>query len=423
MAKPRGNCLVAQSGGPTAVINSSAAGVIQEALKQKLGRVFAARNGILGVLREELFDAGAEGAAAIEALRRAPSAALGSCRFKIKSLEESRAHYDRILEVFNAHDIRYFFYIGGNDSMDTADKLAQLARQVNYELIVMGVPKTIDNDLAHTDHCPGYGSVAKYMATTAMEAGLDTEALYTADTCTVMETMGRNAGWIAAATGVAHRTEQDAPHLVYLPEVPFSIEKFVADVKDCLRRIGRCFIVAAEGIADASGQYIADQGASAFGKDAFGHTQLGGVGDVLKTIVEQQVRAKCRSVRPSTAQRVAEHFASKTDSDEAYLVGKKAVQLAAAGTSGYMVTLIRKSSSPYRCTTGMIELAQVANADRKVPRDWINDAGNHITPELRDYIIPLMRGEVKTQIGRDGLPVYVRLQRRLLEKNTPEYKA
>ncbi len=419
----KGNALVAQSGGPTAVINSSACGVIQEALAQRnIGTVFAGLNGILGVLHEELFDAGAEGAEAIDALRRCPASALGSCRYKLKSLDESRAHYDRILEVFKAHDIRYFFYIGGNDSMDTADKLGKLAGETDYDLIVMGVPKTIDNDLDFTDHCPGYGSVAKYVATAAMEAGKDTEALYTSDTCTVLETMGRNAGWIAAAAGVAHRCEEDAPHLVYLPEGPFDADRFVADVKECLSRIGRCFIVASEGLADAGGNYIADQGSSAFGKDSFGHTQLGGVAEALKGIVQEQVGVKCRYIKPGTSQRTAEHFASKTDADEAYMAGRKAVQHAAEGTSGYMVTLVRESNSPYKCTTGLARLGKVANAAKQVPREWINEAGNHITPELCAYIIPLMQGEVAVDMAADGLPDYVRLKRKLVEKKTPEYE-
>jgi len=255
-----------------------------------------------------------------------------------------------------------------------------------------------------------------------MEAGKDTEALYTSDTCTVLETMGRNAGWIAAAAGVAHRCEEDAPHLVYMPEVPFDADRFVADVKECVSRIGRCFIVGSEGLADAGGNYIADQGSSAFGKDAFGHTQLGGVAEALKGIVQEQVGVKCRYIKPGTSQRTAEHFASQTDSDEAYTAGRKAVQHAAEGTTGYMVTFVRESNSPYKCTTGLARLGEVANAAKKVPREWINEAGNHITPELRDYIVPLMQGEVAVDIAADGLPDYVRLKRKLVQKKTPEYK-
>ncbi len=418
MGELKGNGVVAQSGGPTAVINASACGIIQEAEKHDcIERIYGARNGILGILHEELLDIGKEKPETIEGLKWTPAAALGSCRYKLKSLEESRADYERILEVFRAHNIRYFFYAGGNDSMDTADKVNKLAAEEGYELRVMGIPKTIDNDLACTDHCPGYGSVAKFVATTAMEAGRDTEALYTSDTATVMETMGRNAGWIAASTGVAHRSPEDAPHLIYLPEVPFSIERFVQDVKDVIAQIGRCFIVAGEGLVDASGKYITEQ-AGGFGVDAFGHKQLGGIAETLKSIVETEVGVKCRYIKLSTAQRNAMHFASLTDRDEAYLAGAEAVRQAVAGTSSKMVTLVRESSSPYECTTGLAELLDVANGEKILPREFINEAGNHITEAMKDYVIPLMQGEVPVEIGADGLPVYSRLEAYLLPKLT-----
>jgi len=419
MAELKGNCIVAQSGGPTTVINSSLCGVAEEAKKHKcIKGIYAALNGILGVLREEIFDLRKEKASTIKALRQTPAAAAGSCRYKLKSLEENQEDYDRILEVFEAHDIRYFFYAGGNDSMDTAAKLKTLAEKTGYELRVMGVPKTIDNDLAYTDHCPGYGSVAKYIATTTMEAGRDTEALYTTDTCTALETMGRNAGWIAAAAGMARRTEEDAPHLVYVPEVVFDVDKFVADVKKVLAKFGRCFIAASEGIKDADGNYIAEIGGS-FGKDSFGHRQLGGVADALRQIVEERVGVKCRSNKLGTCQRNAMHFASKTDSDEAYLVGQQAVRLAVQGTSGYMVALVRKSESPYRCTTGLAPLQKVANGEKPVPRSWINREGNHITDRMRRYIAPLIRGEVPIKVGRDGLPVFMRFEKHFLPKLCP----
>jgi len=285
----KANAIVAQSGGPTAVINSSACGVIQTAMKSdKIERVIGATNGILGVLREDLFDISAEKPETIEALKRTPAAAIGSCRYKLKSLDESRSDYERILDVFKAHNIHYFFYCGGNDSMDTADKVNKLAAETGYELVCMGVPKTIDNDLACTDHCPGYGSVAKYVATCAMSAGKDTEALYTTDTCTILEVMGRNAGWIAAATGLARRVAEDAPHLIYMPEAAFSFDKLVADVKEVYREFGRVFIVAGEGLKDADGNYItADSGA--FSRDSFGHVQLGGVAEMLKAVIEKEV--------------------------------------------------------------------------------------------------------------------------------------
>jgi len=416
-----GNAVIAQSGGPTTVINASAAGAIQAALDSAdIPRVFGAVNGILGILKEELFDLGQEDPADIEGLRRTPAAALGSCRYKLRSIEQSRADYERILEVFLAHNIRYFFYIGGNDSMDTADKLGRLARQTNYELRVMGIPKTIDNDLAETDHCPGYGSVAKFMATEVMEAGRDTEALYTTDTATVMETMGRNTGWIAAATGLAQRSPEDAPHLLYVPEIPFSLDGFVEDCKEVLGRLGRVFIAAAEGLVDENGEYITAQ-AGSFATDAFGHRQLGGVAEFLKAVVEDKVGVKCRYNKLGTCQRNAMHFASKTDSDEAYLVGRAAVELALGGTSGKMVTLVRESNDPYRVSTGVAALETVANGEQKLPRRYMNDRGNHITEDMRTYATPLLQGEVPVEIGADGLPVYVRLKRTPIEKKVPPY--
>jgi 6-phosphofructokinase len=413
-----GNAAVAQSGGPTAVINASAAGVIQAALASgDIPRVLGAHNGILGVLREQLFDLGQEAPADIEGLRRTPSAALGSCRYKLRSLKDSRADYERLLEVFRAHDVRYSFYLGGNDSMDTADKLGILAAETGYELRVMGIPKTIDNDLVETDHCPGYGSVVKYLAATVMEAGRDTEAMYTADTATVLETMGRNTGWIAAGTGLAQRTPEDAPHLIYVPEIPFSVDRFVADCHAVLQRLGRLFIVAAEGLKDEKGRYVATE-AGAFATDAFGHRQLGGVAEFLKTVVEEKVGVKCRWNKLGTCQRNALHFASKTDADEAYLVGQAAVRQALQGTTGKMVTLVRSSDSSYRITTGLANLAVVANGERPLPRPYMNDAGTHITEGMRRYAQPLIQGEVPIEVGADGLPVYVRLKKRFVEPKT-----
>ena len=410
------NAILAQSGGPTAVINSSACGVIQEAKKSgKIGAVYGAINGIIGVLKEDLFDLSAEKGKIIEALKQTPAAAMGSCRYKLKSLEQSKADFQRVIDVFKAHNIHYFFYAGGNDSMDTADKLSKMAAELKYDLIVMGVPKTIDNDLAITDHCPGFGSVAKYVATTVMEAGKDTDALYSSDTATVVETMGRNAGWIAAAAGCAARSPEDAPHLVYMPEAPLSLRKFEADVRGVLERLGRCVIAVSEGVKDEKGNHISEVG-GAFAKDAFGHAQLGGAGDALASFVENTIKVKCRRARPGTAQREAMHFASLTDVNEAYMVGQKAVQHAVAGTSGFMVTLVRESTKPYRCTTGMAKLSDIANGEKLVPREWINAEGNHITQALRDYITPLMHGEAPVEIGPDGLPVYMRFQRNFLDK-------
>jgi 6-phosphofructokinase 1 len=418
-AKP--NAIVAQSGGPTAVINSSACGVIQEALNSgKIGRIFGASNGILGVLKEDLFDISAEKPETIEALKQTPAAAVGSCRYKLKSLEESKADFERILDVFKAHNIRYFFYAGGNDSMDTADKVNKLAAESGYELVCIGIPKTVDNDLAFTDHCPGYPSVAKYVATCAAEAGRDTEALYTTDTCTILEVMGRNAGWIAAATGLAARRPEDAPHLIYMPESAFSFDKLVSDVKEVLKELGRVFIVAGEGLKDEKGEYItADKGK--FGEDSFGHAQLGGVAEMLKVVIEKKVGIKTRFNKLGTNQRSAMHFASLTDVNEAYMCGQTAVKAALTGENGKMITLVRGSETEYKCTTGVAELSDVANGEKKVPAEYINDKGNHITDAMRDYVRPLVQGEAPITIGEDGLPVFMRFERKLLEKKVPKH--
>jgi len=417
----KGGLVVAQSGGPTTVINSSLCGVIQEAMRQDcFTQILAANNGILGVLNEELFDIRKEKRETIESLRRTPSAMAGSCRYKLKGMDASREDYERILEVFRCHDVHYFVYIGGNDSMDTADKLGKLAEEEGYDLRVMGVPKTIDNDLAYTDHCPGFGSVAKYLCASVMEAGRDTEALYTSDTATVFETMGRNAGWIAASAGMASRSKEDAPHLVYVPEVPFSAEAFAKDVKRTLKDIGRAFIVASEGLVDEEGNYVAEQKGE-FATDAFGHKQLGGVSETLKTIVEQKVGVKCRYCKPGTAQRNAMHFGSLTDSEEAYMAGKVATRTAAEGESGFMVTLVREKGDDYRCTTGLAKLSDVANAEKKMPREYMNEAANHITDEMRKYAGPLIRGEVTIEIGKDGMPVYGRFEKHFVEKKCPAW--
>jgi len=417
----KANAIVAQSGGPTAVINSSACGVIQTAMKSdKIERVIGATNGILGVLREDLFDISAEKPETIEALKRTPAAAIGSCRYKLKSLDESRSDYERILDVFKAHNIHYFFYCGGNDSMDTADKVNKLAAETGYELVCMGVPKTIDNDLACTDHCPGYGSVAKYVATCAMSAGKDTEALYTTDTCTILEVMGRNAGWIAAATGLARRVAEDAPHLIYMPEAAFSFDKLVADVKEVYREFGRVFIVAGEGLKDADGNYItADSGA--FSRDSFGHVQLGGVAEMLKAVIEKEVGIKARFNKLGTNQRCAMHFASLTDVHEAYMCGQAAVENALDGVNGKMVTLIREDGPDYVCTTGLAELSDVANGEKKVPAEYINDTGNGVTAAMLDYVRPLVQGEAPITIGNDGLPVFMRFRREPLPRKLPKY--
>jgi len=419
--KAKANAIVAQSGGPTAVINASACGVVQQAMKSdKIDRFLGATNGILGVLKEDLFDISAEKPETIEALKQTPAAAVGSCRYKLKSLDESRADFERILAVFKAHNIRYFFYAGGNDSMDTADKVNKLAGQAGYELVCIGIPKTVDNDLACTDHCPGYGSVAKYVATCAMEAGRDTEALYTTDTCTILEVMGRNAGWIAAATGLASRKPDDAPHLIYMPETAFSFDRFIRDVKDVLANLHRVFIVAGEGLKNEQGEYItADRGR--FATDSFGHKQLGGVAEILKEVIEKEIGIKARFNKPGTNQRSAMHFASLTDVEEAYMCGRAAARAAFSGENSRMVTLLREDGPQYRCTTGLAKLSEVASGEKKVPREYINKQGNHITEALRNYVRPLVRGQAPITIAEDGLPVFMRFERKSLEKKLPDY--
>jgi len=415
-----GKAIVAQSGGPTAVINASACGVIQTALGQGdvFTGVYGALNGILGVLNEEMFDLSAEDPTEIDLLKRSPASALGSCRHKLKSLDDDRGDYERILEVFKAHDIRYFFYIGGNDSMDTAAKLGLLAREIDYDMIAVGVPKTIDNDLAFTDHCPGFGSVAKFSATTVMEAGRDTEALYTHDTCTVHEVMGRNAGWIAASTGLARRSPEDAPHIILLPEVPFVRDKFVADVKQSLADFKRCFITCGEGVKTPEGKYLADAGGE-FVKDSFGHTQLGGAGNVIRSIVESDVGVKARTNLSGTAQRVAMHFASATDVSEAYMAGQAAVAAALEGVSGKMVSLERTGDGEnYGCTTGLVDLEKVANGEKTLPPEYINDEGTGVTDAFRQYALPLIAGQADVEMGSDGLPVYARLAKHMVTKLT-----
>ena len=410
---------MAQSGGPTAVINSSACGVIEEVLRHgaAIAHIYGANNGILGIVQEDLFDLGGESPDTIADLRRSPSSAIGSCRYKLGDLTKDREKYQRLIDVFKAHDIRYFFYIGGNDSMDTADKVNRLAREQNYDLRVMGVPKTIDNDLAATDHCPGYGSVAKYLATAVMEAGRDTEAMYTFDPVTVTEAMGRNTGWIAAATGLARRREDEAPHLIYVPEIPFSAERFLADVREVHRRLGRAFVVVAEGIKNEKGQYVAAQAEV----DSFGHRQLGGVADYLRQLITREIGLKSRYNKLDTCQRNAIHFASKTDSDEAYRCGQEAVRQALSGTSGKMVTLVREGEKPYRCGTGLADLAEVANGVKYLPREFLDVAGTRITEAMRAYAGPLLLGEVPIRVGSDGLPEFVRFQRRPVPKKLPAF--
>lgn len=405
----KGNAVVAQSGGPTAVINASAAGVIQAAMgSADITGVFAAHNGILGVLNDALFDLAMEPRTHLEELRWSPASALGSCRHKVRSDQE----FEKIIAVFRKHEIRYFFYIGGNDSMDTADKVSKLAARKGYEMRAVGVPKTIDNDLAETDHCPGYGSVVKYLATMTMEAGRDTEAMYTADTVNIIEAMGRNAGWIAAGTALARQNEEDAPHIILLPEVTFHREAFVKKVRQTVEDIGRCVVVVSEGTKTPDGDFLAEMKGD-FAKDAFGHVQLGGAAQAIQRIVQQEVGVKARIAMPSTIQRTGAHFASLTDNEEAYGAGREAVRQALDGVTDKMVTLVRESSAPYRCGYGLADLSAVANGEKYFPADWIGEDGFFVTPEFREYAEPLIRGETSPPMA-GGLPRYVRMEKHFL---------
>jgi 6-phosphofructokinase 1 len=417
-----GNALVAQSGGPTAVINASACGVIQEAHRQGISHVLGASNGILGILQEDLFDISAERPETIDGLRWTPAAAIGSCRFKLGDLHRDSAKYQRALDVFRAHDIRWFFYIGGNDSMDTAAKLNRLAADQRYELHVMGVPKTIDNDLPVTDHCPGYGSVAKYVATCAMEAGRDTEAMHTFDAVTILEAMGRDTGWIAAATGLARRTPQDAPHLIYVPEVAFARDQFLADVDAALKEFRGVFVVVGEGLRGSDGKPLKVEEGE-FAADQFGHLQLGGVAGYLTKLVEKELRVKARYNKLGTCQRTAIHWASRADRDEAYLCGREAVRQAAAGQSGMMVTLVRESDRPYACTTGLARLESIANSVKPLPREFMDARGTSVTDRLRTYATPLVQGQVDVPLAEDGLPQFVRFERRMIPRRLPAFAA
>jgi 6-phosphofructokinase len=414
-----GTLLYAQSGGVTAVINATAAGVIAEARARKV-KVLAARNGILGALREELIDTSKESAAAIRALAHTPGGAFGSCRYKLKSLDADRAKYERLLDVLKAHDVRYFLYNGGNDSADTASKVSKLAAEFDYPLVCIGVPKTVDNDLAVTDCCPGFGSAAKYTAVSVREAALDVAAM--AETSTkvfVYEAMGRHAGWLAAAAGLAGKTADDAPHLILFPERPYDEADFLANVKKVVDRVGYCVVVASEGIQTADGRFVADAGG---GKDSFGHTQLGGVASFLAGRVKDQLGMKVHWTLPDYLQRSARHIASKTDLDQALAVGKAAVKLALAGRNATMPVIVRTSDKPYRWKVDEAKLDKVANHEKKMPAGFIRKDGYGITNAARTYLEPLIRGEAPPPYGRDGIPAYVVLKNVGVKKKLPAWE-
>jgi 6-phosphofructokinase 1 len=415
MAELAGNCLIGQSGGPTAVVNSTIAGIVSEALNHgSIEEVYGALNGVAGLLAEDLVDLAAESQQAIRGLRHTPGAALGSCRTKLKK----PAEIERALAVLKAHNIRYYFHIGDADAQESAAKIAELARTQGYELRVIGVPKTIDNDVPTTDHCPGYGSAAKYIATTVRELSIDADATAQNDTVTIVEVMGRNTGWLAAAATLAKRRDHpnDPPHLVYLPEIAFDAEKFAEDVRRILKREKHCVVVAGEGLVDKDGNYVAVESG-----DAGAAAQFGGVGDHLKEIVESQVGAKVRIARLGVAQRAAAHLASKTDSDEAFLVGQAAVKAAINGESEKMITLVRGETDTYSCETGLVAIGELAGNTKKLPREWINEDGVSMNFQFYRYATPLIQGEVTVPF-ENGIPAYVRLHGESVDKQLSAFE-
>lgn len=424
MSELVGNLLVAQSGGPTAAINSSVAGVISEAGKHGcIEEIYGGKNGILGILREELIDLNEEMAKSIEALKHTPAAALGTCRYKIdfkKNPDQATKDMDRLFEVLEAHQIRYFFYAGGNDSQDTSNKIHLEAQKRNYDLRVIGIPKTIDNDLPHTDHCPGYGSVIKYNATTVMEVAHDVSSMATDDgSCCIIEVMGRSAGWIAAGTILAKRAPNDAPHIILLPEIAFNEQAFLDKVRAISGTLGYCIVVVGEGLKDPAGQEI---GADKTRLDAFGHPILSGAADVLKDLVQEKLGTKTRTVKLGYAQRAAAHYASLTDIEEAFACGQAAVRAATSGKSGFMVKLVRKSSDPYEWATDLHDLNEIANVEHFLPRDWIEEDGFLPNAKFVEYAKPLVEGESHPPT-LNGIPLFASLRKEMVEKKLPAREA
>ncbi len=408
---PRKNAFYAQSGGVTAVINASACGVIEAAREHRkhIGKVFAGRNGIIGALREELIDTSKESTAAIRALRHTPSGAFGSCRYKLKGLEQNRAEYERLIEVFRAHDIGYFFYNGGGDSADTCLKVSQLSAQLGFPIQAIHVPKTVDNDLPFTDTCPGFGSVAKYVAVSTQEAAFDVESMCETSTKVfILEVMGRHAGWIAASAALARQRPGAAPHMILMPEVPFERDRFLKKVASTVKREGYCVVVASEGTQYADGRFLADAGT----KDAFGHTQLGGVAPTLAGMVKDELGLKYHWAVADYLQRAARHVASATDVEQAYAVGRAAVEYAVEGRNAVMVTIERGNGKRYRWSIGEAPLDKVANVEKKMPRSYIARSGFDVTEACLDYLRPLIQGEDYPPY-RNGVPQYVTLKREL----------
>jgi len=417
MATKKKNAFYAQSGGVTAVINASACGVIETARAQsdRIGKVFAGRNGIIGALTEDLIDTSRESAAAIALLRSTPSGAFGSARFKLKSLEANKREYERLIEVFKAHNIGYFFYNGGGDSADTCYKVSQLSEAMGYPIQAIHVPKTVDNDLPITDCCPGFGSVAKYVAVSTLEASLDVRSMAKTSTKVfVIEVMGRHAGWIAAAGGLV--ADHGIPVVVLFPEIEFDEAKFLARVDELVKSHGYCTVVVSEGCHYPDGKFIAEQGT----RDAFGHAQLGGAAPVVANMVKQAQGHKFHWAVADYLQRAARHIASKTDVKQAYELGKAAVQLALKGHNAIMPTIERISDSPYKYKIGVAPLSEVANVEKFMPRNFITEDGFGITPACKRYLLPLIQGEDYPKY-QDGMPIYATLKNVAVAKKLPEF--
>ena len=410
----KANAFYAQSGGVTAVINATACGVIETARRHRgrIGKVLAGKDGIIGALTEQLIDTSREPARAIAALRHTPSGAFGSCRYKLGAIEDNEREYRRLIDVFAAHDIRYFFYNGGGDSQDTAHKVSQLSSSLGYPIACIGIPKTVDNDLPFTDSCPGFGSVAKYVAVSTREAALDVASMCSTSTKVfILEVMGRHAGWIAAASALAQEKRGDPPHVIVFPEVPFDAAALLAKVKKTVESRGYCVIVISEGARYADGVFVADAG----GKDAFGHTQLGGVAPTLANIVKNGLGYKFHWAVADYLQRSARHIASANDVEQAYAVGRAAVEFALAGKNAVMPIVVRTSDAPYRWRIGEAKLARVANVERSMPRSYISADGFGITAQARRYLAPLIAGEDYPPY-KDGMPCYVTLNNELVER-------
>ncbi|MEG1535649.1 MAG: 6-phosphofructokinase [Clostridia bacterium] len=413
MEKLVGACMFGQSGGPSSVINSSAAGVFTEALKQDcITAVYGAAHGIRGVLNEEFYDISKEDEKELLLLKNTPSSALGAVRYKLKDASVDETDYKRLFEVFKKYNIRYFFYNGGNDSMDTCNKISKYMKKSGWECRIMGVPKTIDNDLFGTDHCPGYASAAKYVATTIMELKLDAN-VYDTPMITVVEIMGRHAGWLTAASKLANYKGL-GPDLIYLPEVPFSIEKFLADVEKKLKaNDGKCMVAVSEGISDAEGNLMAEKMNEHLAKDSFGHSQLGGIGASLANLCKEKFGTKTRAIEFSLMQRCGAHLASKVDVEEAFRSGAAAVKYAVNGTTDKMVTLNRatsKATGKYICKIGVVALTKAANTEKKIPAEWITENGTMLSDAFVDYALPLIQGDCKAPL-EDGLPRFAKLKK------------